>query len=168
MRIGFYHLARSPLDKALPNLLEKILAADLRAVVLTGSEERAAWVDTLLWTYADESWLPHGTARDGDALAQPVWITAVEENPNQAKALVLCDDVMPQSLDGFERVFDLFNGHDEDAVAHARQRWKQWKDQGYALTYHQQNEQGRWEEKAQANSPVAASATTDSEQGSAS
>lgn len=167
MRIGFYHLVRSPLDKALPNLLEKAVAAGLRVVVQTGSEERTAWVDTLLWTYADESWLPHGTTRDGDAAEQPVWITAEEENPNGATALVLCDSVMPQSLDGYERVFDLFDGHDEAAVAQARQRWKQWKDLGYALTYHQQNEQGRWEEKAQANLPQT-NPTADSEQGTAS
>ncbi len=149
-RIGFYHLQRWPLDKALPALLEKVIGSGLRAVVAAGSNERVQWLDQLLWTYDPASWLPHGSVRDGDPELQPVWLTVRDENPNGAQVLVIVDGAAPDSLDGFERVLDLFDGNDEAAVAAARRRWTAWKDAGHALVYYQQSERGGWEEKAKA------------------
>jgi len=147
-QIGFYHLVRMPLEQALPRLLEKALGAGLRVVVMAGSAERVAFLDDRLWTYGDESWLPHGSARDGDAPAQPVWLTDSEENPNGATVLVACDGAEPARVGEFTRCLDLFDGNDPDAVAAARARWKRWKAEGHALVYYQQGERGGWEEKA--------------------
>jgi DNA polymerase-3 subunit chi len=144
--VGFYHLRTTPLERALPQLLERALAAGHRIVVLAGSEERVAALDTLLWTYSDEGFLPHGTARDGNAARQPVWLTAAVENPNAASMLVLLDG-MGAALDGFRRVCDMFDGNDEAAVAAARERWRAAKAAGHALTYWQQTPSG-WEKRA--------------------
>jgi len=147
-QIGFYHLTRLPLEQALPKLLEKALAVGLRVVVLVGSAERAAFLDDRLWTYTDESWLPHGSARDGDPESQPVWLTDHDENPNGATVMVACDGAMPGAVGAYVRCLDLFDGNDPDAVAAARARWKQWKAEGHELVYYQQTERGGWEEKA--------------------
>jgi len=147
-QIGFYHLTRLPLEQALPKLLEKALAAGLRVVVLAGSAERVVFLDDRLWTYADESWLPHGSARDGDPEAQPVWLTDHDENPNGATVLVACDGAKPAAVGGYARCLDLFDGNDPDAVMAARARWKQWKAEGHELVYYQQTERGGWDEKA--------------------
>lgn len=149
-RINFYHLQRSPLEKALPALLEKVLAAGLRAVVMAGSPERVAHLDVLLWTYDPASWLPHGTARNGDAELQPVWLTDKDENPNGAHVLIMLDGAAPADLTAFQRCLDMFDGNDPDAVDAARRRWKAWKDAGHELLYHQQTENGGWVEKARA------------------
>ena len=154
-RVGFYHLVRSPLEQALPKLLEKIIGAGFRVVLMAGSAERVGYLDDLLWGYEPESWLPHGTARDGDAELQPVYLTAhPDENPNKATVLVLTDSVVPEHLGGFERCLTMFDGNDDTAVAVARSLWKDWKDQGLELTYHQQTERGGWQEKAKANAPA--------------
>lgn len=150
MRIGFYHLQRWPLDKALPALLEKVVGAGLKAVVVAGSDERVDWLDRLLWTYDPASWLPHGSARDGDPELQPIWLTSRDENPNGAQVLVIVDGAAPERLEGWERVLDLFDGNDETAVTAARRRWAAWKDAGHALVYYQQTERGGWDEKARA------------------
>ncbi|CAA7614695.1 DNA polymerase III subunit chi [Magnetospirillum sp. UT-4] len=147
-QIGFYHLLRLPLEQALPRLLEKALAAGLRVVVMAGSPERVEHLNTHLWTFSDESWLPHGSARDGEAALQPVWLTDADENPNGAGVLVLCDGAAPAALDGYARCLDLFDGNDDEAVASARRRWKEWKAAGHELVYYQQTESGGWEEKA--------------------
>ena len=147
-RIGFYHMVRQPLEYVLPRLLEKALAGNARVVVLAGSPERVEDLDDHLWTYADDSWLPHGATKDGDPASHPVWLTDQEENPNQATILIACDGATPQNLSGWERLLDLFDGNDPDAVTAARQRWKTWKDQGHELVYYQQTERGGWEEKA--------------------
>ncbi len=152
-RIGFYHLQKTSLEQALPKLLEKVLDSGQRAVVMAGSAERVAFFDSMLWTFAPDSWLPHGTARDGDAERQPIFLTDKDENPNQATVLLLTDGVVSEQIDRFERCLLLFDGNDETAVAASRDLWKKWKERGFLLTYFQQTERGGWLEKATANGP---------------
>jgi DNA polymerase-3 subunit chi len=143
--IGFYHLTATPLERALPKLLERTLQAGERAVVRTASDERVQALNGLLWTYEERSWLPHGAARDGFADDQPIWLTADDENPNAARFLFLTDGVEATDLGAWARVFDLFDGRDDAAVAAARRRWKAARDAGHALTYWRQTDRGGWE-----------------------
>jgi DNA polymerase-3 subunit chi len=143
--IGFYHLTRTGLLKALPQLLARTLAARQRALVLCRSPERVGELDRALWEAA-EPWLPHGTPADGDADLQPIWISTEPEAANQAKFLFLVDGNTDASLGDFERVFDLFDGNDQQAVAAARDRWRLAKSAGHTLTYWQQGARG-WEKK---------------------
>ncbi len=146
MEIGFYHLTTSTLEQALPKLLARVLAIPGRAVVLSGSAERVAALDTALWTVAD--WLPHGTPETGDADRQPIWLTTEDGvAPNAARHLFLVEGGSSAHLAGYDRAFDLFDGNDEDAVQAARTRWKARKDEGHALAYWQQGSTG-WERKA--------------------
>lgn len=140
--VGFYHLQSLTLDRALPQLLEKAYAAGYRVVLIAGSVERVDHLNTLLWTFNDATFLPHGSAKDGNAPQQPIWLTVEDENPNDADMLVLVDGVMSRQLDRYKRVLDVFDGNDETAVASARQRWQQAKAAGYELTYWQQTEKG--------------------------
>ena len=145
--IGFYHLTRTGADEALPRLLGRTLAAGQRAVVLCGDRAHLDALDAALWASRDPDWLPHGTARDGDADLQPIWLTTEDEAPNNARFLFLLDGATSATLHAFERVFDLFDGRDEAAVAAARERWSAAKAAGHALTYWQQGPKG-WEKKA--------------------
>jgi DNA polymerase-3 subunit chi len=144
----FYHLEHQPLERVLPNLVERTLARGWRAVVQAGSEERVDALDTLLWTYAEESFLPHGTRRDGNADSQPVYLTTDDGNPNGATVRFLVDGADMAELAGYERVVFLFDGHDAAAVAQAREQWKAIKAAGHEATYWQQSPEGRWEKKA--------------------
>ena len=120
--IGFYHLTRSAAAQALPKLLGRTLAAGQRAVVLCGDAARLAALDDALWACADPDWLPHGSARTGEAALQPIWLTLAPEAPNGARFLFRLDGVTADPA-AFDRVFDLFDGGDAAAVAAARQRW---------------------------------------------
>ena len=146
--IAFYHLERSPLESALPQLLEKTLAAGKRALVMASTTERVESLAQVLWTYDPGSWLPHGTAKDGHAEDQPVWITTEPENPNKATFLFLTDGATSDWVDAYERCFELFDGRDEAAVQAARDRWKTYKSAGHSLAYFQQTAKGGWEKKA--------------------
>ncbi|MBI3445252.1 MAG: DNA polymerase III subunit chi [Magnetospirillum sp.] len=147
-QIGFYHLMRLPLEQALPKLLDKALAAGFRALVLAGSAERVEALNDRLWTFESDSWLPHGSAKDGESALQPIWLTHTDENPNNATILVMCDGAESGQVAGFQRCLDLFDGNDPEAVQSARERWKRWKAEGHDLIYYQQTERGGWEEKA--------------------
>ena len=146
--IGFYHLTRSSLAQALPRLLEKVYASGARAVVMTGSEERTGALDAMLWTYHQDSFLPHGSARGGDPGEQPIWITHEDENPNGAGILVLTDGAASERVGEFARCLEMFDGNDPEAVEAARARWKAYAEAGHSLTYWQQASSGGWEAKA--------------------
>jgi DNA polymerase-3 subunit chi len=148
--VGFYHLTRSALEPALARLLERVLESGLRAVVRAASAERAEALNRALWQVGRDSFLPHGSRADGYAEHQPVFLTDREDYPNGAQVLVLVDgaeaDPMP-----FRRCLYLFDGNDEQAVEHARDLWRRWRERGMALTYWQQTERG-WQ-KAMATGP---------------
>jgi len=144
--VGFYHLTRSSAEQALPQLLGRTLAAGERALVLCGSPERVAALDTALWLCAEPDWLPHGTKSMGHAELQPIWITDHTENPNGAKFLFLVDGANVADLDAFGRVFDLFDGNSEEQVQAARKRYAAARTAGHALAYWQQTARG-WEKK---------------------
>ncbi|MCH7487351.1 MAG: DNA polymerase III subunit chi [Proteobacteria bacterium] len=145
--VAFYHLEKSPLEAALPRLLEKTLKAGKRAVVMAGSEERVEALNVLLWTYGRDSWLPHGSAKDGNAEDHPVWLTALDENPNGAQYLFLTDGAASERMAEYERCFELFDGNDPAAVEAARGRWKGYAGAGFGLAYWQQTPSGGWERK---------------------
>jgi len=144
--IGFYHLLATPLERALPRLLERARGQGYRILVRAASSERVEHLNALLWTYDEASFLPHGAAKDGNAAAQPIWLTERDDNPNDATMLVLVDGVEAADLTAFARCADLFDGNDDGAVAAARERWRRAAAAGHALTYWQQSEQG-WEKK---------------------
>lgn len=146
-QIGFYHLTTSPLERALPRLLSKVLEAGHRIVVMAGSPDRVEWLNDLLWTFSPDSWLPHGSRRDGIAAEHPVWLTDDGENPNNADILVLTDGVSPHQITAFSRCLVLFDGTDETALERARSQWKEWQEQHHELVYLQQTEGGGWKEK---------------------
>lgn len=145
--IGFYHLTTSPLERALPKLLEKILESGKRAVLICGSEERLDFLNSTLWTLGKLSFIPHGSAKEGFPEDQPIWLTLKDENPNGSEFLVLTDGVKSTNLSTYARCLDLFDGNDEEAVSHARDRWKQYKDAGHTVTYWKQTEKGSWEKQ---------------------
>lgn len=145
-KIGFYHLLSAPLERVLPKLLERARAQGHPIVVRAGSVERVAQLDALLWTYDEASFLPHGSARDGNAAVQPVWLTDRAENPNGASILVLVDGVEAHDLGAFARCADMFDGNDDSAVEAARERWRRAREAGHILTYWQQTAAG-WERR---------------------
>ncbi len=140
--VGFYHLTRTPLARALPQLLGRTLAAGQRAVVRCPAEAVVAELDAALWEAAEPEWLPHGTAADGDADLQPIWLTATDEAPNGARFLFLVGGAESAAWTGFARVFDLFDGRDEAAVAAARDRWRAVRSAGAKPVYWKQTERG--------------------------
>jgi DNA polymerase-3 subunit chi len=146
--VWFYHLERTALDQALPELLEKTLAKGWKALVRTTAEERIEHLDGWLWSYRDDSFLAHGT--DGEPMAdrQPILLTMGSENLNGAQALFLVDGAEAGPLDGYERCVLLFDGRDEAATAQARGRWTGFKAAGHPVSYWRQGAERGWEQQA--------------------
>jgi DNA polymerase-3 subunit chi len=145
----FYHLQAQPVERVLPVLLEKSLERGWRVVVHTMLEERIDALDAHLWTFRDDSFLPHGTFREPTAAEHPVLLTVREDNPNAATVRFLLDRApMPGDAAQYERLVLMFDGNDDEAVAEARQRWQAAKALGFAVTYWQADDNGRWQRRA--------------------
>jgi DNA polymerase-3 subunit chi len=157
--VRFYHLQRARLEEVLPVILERCHQRGERVLVLAGSTERVEALAALLWTYRPDSFLPHGTARDGEAARQPIYLGTPDAealdkpeagNPNGAPVLILSDGARHPRVGDFKLVCELFDGHDEAAVAAARSQWKACKEAGHAVVYYQQADSGKWQETARA------------------
>ncbi|MBI1261542.1 MAG: DNA polymerase III subunit chi [Rhizobiales bacterium] len=144
----FYHLQSKPLEQVLPGLLERSLQRDWRVVVKAGNEEKLGALNSWLWTYREDSFLPHGTRADGPPENVPVYLTTEDENTNGGHVLFLVEGAAPPDISGYIRCVLMFDGNDEAAVAEARGHWTALKAKGYEASYWQQNETGAWVNKA--------------------
>jgi DNA polymerase-3 subunit chi len=145
----FYHLKGQMPEQVLPTLLQKSLDRGWRVVVQASSEERVEALDAHLWTWRDDSFLPHGTWRDSEASQQPIVLTVSDHNPNGATVRFLVDGaLMPADASAYARVVLLFDGEDPDALDAARARWAEAKSAGFEVTYWQADEKGGWRRQA--------------------
>jgi DNA polymerase III subunit chi len=144
--VRFHHLERRRVDQALPRLLERALEEGRRILVRAPSDEMVAALNEQLWTYDDASFLPHGAAGDGDPMDQPIFLTAELENPNAATMLVRLSGAETGGADdAFDLIVLMFDGRDETALTKARGEWRRLKDQGGAISYWRESDEGGWE-----------------------
>ena len=150
MEFWFYHLQKRSLEQVLPALIERARERGWRSVVQSRTPERLAALDDLLWTYAEDSFLPHGTQADGDPQLQAVWLTCGDDNPNQAQVRFLVEgaEAEPFVDSDYERLILLFDGRDDVSLAGAREQWRRLKQRGATLSYWQENEEGGWRKQA--------------------
>ncbi|MFO1243508.1 MAG: DNA polymerase III subunit chi [Rickettsiales bacterium] len=147
--IHFYHLLTTPLEKALPRLMDKALKSGMRAVIY-GTEQQVENLDRSMWTFSPNAFLPHGTHKDPMPEEQPVYLSPKLENPNGATLLVITHGEQPLLDSGYARVIDMFDGGNDAEVTSARQRWSDYKKAGHSLTYIKQKDDGGWEKIAEA------------------
>ena len=145
--VWFYHLERTGLEQALPELLEKTLQRGWKALVRVREAERLEHLDSWLWTYRDESFLPHAPADEPGAARQPILLTTGFENANSADALFLVDGAEPGEVSGYARCVVLFDGADTAQLAVARAQWSAVKAAGVSVSYWKQQARG-WEKQA--------------------
>ena len=146
----FYHLERRALEDVLPGLVEKSRARGWKALIRADSADRADAIDTLLWTYDDQSFLAHAQLGDGEAARQPVLITVEEGNPNAAEIVFYVGGAQPSDwsgLNALSRIVLLFDGRDEAALASARAAWKGASAAGHDVTYWKETPSGKFEKQ---------------------
>lgn len=145
--VRFYHLVRSSMESALPAILSKAIGTGQRVVVKTADAAAAEILADQLWSFDEQSFLPHGTKKDGHAARQPIWLTPGDDNPNGATILILTGGAATEKTADFTLCCEMLDGNDEAQVAAAREKWKVYKEAGYAVTYWKQTDTGGWEKK---------------------
>ncbi|MEM7493362.1 MAG: DNA polymerase III subunit chi [Pseudomonadota bacterium] len=143
----FYHLSKTTLERAVGPLLEKCLERDWRVLAISSDATRRGALDEALWTYNDQSFLPHGQfeAEGLDPAAQPILISAETENRNAASVALLMDGAEVAVDAPFTRCMVMFDDGDHATRQRAREQFKAAKDAGLSARYFQQGP-GGWQE----------------------
>lgn len=147
--VRFYHLQTQSVQQALPVMLQKALERGQKSVLKFSDTRAVEAMNAYLWTYDPASFLPHGSAKDGEDKAryQPVWLTTGDENPNNAYILFLCGGATAENLNDFTLCCEMLEDGDEAGVQAARGRWKAYQEAGHEVTYWKQNARGGWDKK---------------------
>ena len=149
-RIDFYHLQKQNLEDVLPKLVEKAYATGSKIKIKVGNEARVEFINSLLWTFDEEAFIPHGSKKDGFAKEQPIWLSSEDDNPNQAEMLFLVDGAKfnLRIENNYSRIFNIFDGNNEESLQQARDFWKEVSALGFEKNYFQQDDNGKWNKKA--------------------
>lgn len=141
--INFYHLTSGSYEKAACQILEKCYKSDYKTIVKVSNEEVQESLNKTLWTFAQKSFIPHGSKSDPKAELQPIYITTTSENPNNAGVLMLVG-TMDGIYDDFERIFVIFDGKDEGAKALVRGAMEKLQTAKNQVSYYEQTKEGGW------------------------
>jgi DNA polymerase-3 subunit chi len=146
--VMFYHLTQSSLEETARTLLARSQQAGWRVMLRGVDLGRLKNLDRYLWQGEDDAFFAHGLEGGPHDAEQPILLG---QGPiaNGAQALMTIEGaaIDPAEAASLERVFVLFDGQDDDAVAAARVQWKTVTGAGLAAQYWSE-ESGRWEKKA--------------------
>lgn len=148
--VYFYHLTESPLEVALPQLLDRARAQGWRVLVRARDAALLTRLDATLWEGPPDAFRPHGLAGGPHDADQPILLGT--DVPAAGFACVMSvggADLSAVEIAEAERCCILFDGHDGAALQAARQQWKSLTDVGCAAQYWAQDD-GRWIKKAEA------------------
>ena len=142
MEVSFYQLFKTPLEKAIPKLVEKIYQGGYRVLIVCDTQERMEMLNNVLWTFSPGAFIPHGY--EGDPKRQPIWLSTDLKNVNDANLIIITNGVSVAGND-FEKCLDVFDGNDELSLKKARERYANYKNAGFKMAFWRQSEAGAWE-----------------------
>jgi DNA polymerase-3 subunit chi len=145
MKVDFYYLTRSPLDRVLPRIAQRLHDDGERLLLLSDDADQRRHLDMLLWTYAPDSFLPHAEAGAGDDGLQSVLIAPEPTGANAARNVAIVDGRWRDDALTFDRAFHFFG---EDHIAAARAAWKGLADREDVERRYWRQGDGGWEQAA--------------------
>lgn len=117
-------------------LLRKVYRSGARVVVV-GEAEVLARLDEMLWRISPVEFVPHCLVHTNkqNIAYSPVLLAEQPNNCPASSVLINLGKVTPTDFERFERFIEVVTNEDEDRVT-GRNRWKHYKDSGYALIRH--------------------------------
>ncbi|MDC9701774.1 MAG: DNA polymerase III subunit chi [Alphaproteobacteria bacterium] len=143
-QVYFYRLEVGSFESVLPRLLQKVLERGWFAVVQAVSPEVVKSIDSVLWTYSADSFLPHSADMDFFPSEQPVFLTSTLANPNesQVRFFLNCEPEMPFS--DYERLVCIFDNFHEERLSVISRVGQKARSEGHEVICWVQTEKGKW------------------------
>jgi len=145
VRVDFYQLGSTPLDKVVASISEKLAGQGERLVVVAAEEASLARLDRMLWDQGAASFLPHAISGGSEDARQPILLSTTADAANRARNLLIADGTWRDSALAFARAFYLF---DSDTLEEARSAWRSLAGRDQLERHYWANDNGRWVEKS--------------------
>jgi len=120
-------------------LADKAYQLGHRVYIHTDNTSQTQQMDKLLWTFRQNSFVPHALLEDGEESPPPVILGNSDEPGDHADVLINLSHAVPEFFSRFERVTEVISQIPEH-VKLGRDRYKFYKDRGYELKTHKLNE----------------------------
>ena len=136
----FYELVSPRWETEICDRVAALAAEGVRIYLRADSQARAHRIQELLWTFRDDSFVPHGLWQGEQGCDEPVAVGWLDGNPNGARVLVLCCSGVPPELAAQTRVFsrlvDFVPKRDAGETQAARERYRTLSQAGIPVEYH--------------------------------
>ncbi|HUD24577.1 MAG TPA: DNA polymerase III subunit chi [Burkholderiaceae bacterium] len=121
-------------------VVRKALGSGRSVLAFSRDAQRLARLDSALWTFSALDFLPHVYADSELADRTPVWLSMTPLPDRERDVLLLLDEQVAPDFERwferFERVIEIVSNEDDDR-AHARARFKAYRDRGFVPRSHQ-------------------------------
>ena len=140
-QVDFYILNRADIRRKLLfgcRIVQKAFRRGLRTWMLTGTEEQSRYMDQLLWTFAQNSFIPHGISgkQPADWRDYPVQVGHVLPDAGQVDVLINLQETVPEAIFGYERVVELVSDEPQDRSL-GRERFRVYRTHGISPGTHE-------------------------------
>lgn len=117
-------------------LSEKIWSRGRRVFICTTNETEARHMNRLLWTYQEQSFIPHGLLGTADESQNPILIGGVTDAGEEHDVLINLSGEVPGYFSRFDRVAECVD-HDQALRDASRKRFRYYRERGYPLNTHE-------------------------------
>ncbi|MCK8516103.1 DNA polymerase III subunit chi [Methylonatrum kenyense] len=136
-RIDFYIVdsqAEQAAEAVACSLIDKAWSRGHRVLVRSRDDAQQARLDRLLWTFRQESFLPHATATSG--IDAPILIAGAEDTVTTGfEVLVNLDDAPAADLASWKRIAEI-SSREPQRLARTRDRFRHYRSQGVEPANH--------------------------------
>jgi DNA polymerase-3 subunit chi len=116
------------------DLAEKCYLNNQRTVIYTKSEEECKTIDSLLWTWKQQSFIPHKCLISlSKSQTEPIVLTTSIESAADYDTVLLVDPLPMETVSQFSTVIDFAEKYDSQGIELSRKRYKLYKDQNFNI-----------------------------------
>lgn len=116
-------------------IIEKAHQQRHRIYINTDTQMEAHQLDERLWTYREDSFLPHNLYGEGPEPAPPIQIGFSVVPAKQRDILINLSKEIPAFFTQFQRVLEVV-GHEPDSQTISRAHFRQYRSQGFDINTH--------------------------------
>lgn len=135
-RIDFYILKDANTDLFACRLAEKIYKTGLNLFINTANQQSSQKLDSLLWTFREQSFVPHAILDANTSASDQVLLAHDREPDHNCQVLINLSNQVPNYFSRCERVAEVIANSDE-AKKTGRERFKFYRDRGYQIQTHE-------------------------------
>jgi len=148
-QIIFYSSAPLQVENTLFTLIEKSLEKGYKSLLLFLDKEKCSEIDEKLWTYKQNSFLPHLSEDEeiSNEIDIPIYLTTKNENPYEAELLFSIDGSIPDNINNLERLIIIIDANDKILLEKYKKYYLDINKKFEDIVFYKSDDDGKWIEE---------------------